>query len=108
MSRVSNLAFVGSLLGLLLFSLAAVAEPTSSPPQKDLKLSTAPPPPTPLPESYVSETDADQVGAEIGRRERDNKLIREEILEPHRRPDLEYDVVSGIQSRNANKTLGRR
>ena len=40
-------------------------------------------------------------------RARDEKLIRQEILEPHRRPDLEDDVVSGIQSRNASKALGR-
>lgn len=100
---------VVALLGWLSASpLDMWAETPSSPPQKDLKLSTSKPSLPPLPEPPVIAKDADQVAAEIEQRERDEKLIREEILEPHRRPDMEYDVVNGIQSRNANKARGRQ
>jgi hypothetical protein len=99
------------LLGALVWFVPAVgvvwAETPSSPPQKDLKLSTSKPAVTPLPEPPVLEKDADQVAAGIEQRARDEKLIREEIIAPHRRPDLEYDVVNAIQSRNADKALRR-
>ena len=106
MSQIIKLAVGIVGLVLLIFPLAH-SEPLGSVPEKELKLSTSHAPLTPFPEASVIAKDADWVVAEIERRERDDKLIRQEILEPHRRPDHEYDVVNGIQSLNAARALHR-
>lgn len=62
----------------------------------------------PVPDPRDIERAAEQAIAEIQARERTEELIRETLRAPSRRPDLSYDVWSGIQARNVNRALGRR
>lgn len=62
----------------------------------------------PLPDLMIAEEDAEQAVIEIEAREPGDELIRETIPSPPRRPDLNYDVVSGIQSRHLSAALRRR
>ncbi len=93
---------------LLIRAHAAWAEPPSSPLQDDPKLSSQrrvvhPPPPL-----EIVEQDAEHAAAQIEQRKRDDDLIRELMLTPRRRPDLDHDVVQGIQSLNVDRALRRR
>src|SRR5688572_12340777 len=57
----------------------------------------------------VVELDAETVAVEVGQRRRHEDAVREATgPAPRRRPDLDYDVKSGIQSRRLNDALGRR
>lgn len=64
------------------------------------------PPPKPRYETVWE--DAERAISEIKARERAEKLSREAIPRPHPRPDLNYDVVNGIQSRNITNSLRPR
>lgn len=85
----------------------AWAEDPSTPLQLHLTLSRRPAFVHPTPDPKIAEKDADEAIAEIKARERGEELSRE-TLRPSRRPDLSYDVWSGIQSRNINDALRRR
>jgi hypothetical protein len=52
--------------------------------------------------------DAERAIAEIKARERSEELVRELMQSRLRRPDLDQDVIGGIQSRNFNNTLRGR
>jgi len=61
--------------------------------------------PDPKSEAVVRQAERDAAEAEsLVRAER---LLREEARRPSRRPDLGYDVYSGIQQRNLPRSLGR-
>ena len=64
-------------------------------------------PPT-VPDSKTLEKDVDEAIGTIEEHERDDKLIRETVRTPSRRPDLDHDVEQGIQSRNAERALRGR
>ncbi len=87
----------------------AWAQESSPAVRMDLTLSRRPPlPPQPPPDPKVVEKDAEEAIAAIKARERSEEVIRETLRAPSRRPDLNYDVWSGIQSRNVNDALRRR
>lgn len=93
---------------LLIFAHAAPAEPPSATPQDGPRLSSKTRIAPTVPDPNVAERDADEAAAAIEARERDDELIRKEVRGPDRRLDLDYDVVSGIQSLNVEKALRRR
>lgn len=97
-------------LSVVLFGLA-VAPPAFSADrfglESPLSLKTTLMPP-PLLDDKKLELDVDQAIAEILARKRDEELIRELVLMPGRRPDLEHDIVQGIQSLNVEKAIRRR
>lgn len=108
---------VGSMRGSMYF-LAAVAfmaavpelrgEPPSAPRQDETTLSSKTRIAPAVPDPKVAERDTDEAAAVIEQRERDDDLIRKEVREPERRPDLDHDVVQGIQSLNVENALRRR
>lgn len=73
-----------------------------------LTLSRRPPVVQPLPDPSVAEKDAERAIAEIKARERRDELIRQLTEGRFRRPDLDRDVIGGIQSRNLTDALRRR
>lgn len=83
-------------------ALSAERYPLES--QYSLKTTLAPP----TPDSRILDKDVDQAIAEIKARLLDEALIRELVLTPRRRPDLDHDVVQGIQSLNVENALRRR
>ncbi len=87
----------------------AWAQESSPAVRMDLTLSRRPPvPPQPLPDPMVVEKDALEAIAAIKARERSEELVRELMQSRLRRPDLDRDVWSGIESRNVNNALRRR
>lgn len=52
--------------------------------------------------------DAQQAMADAEVRERERKAMREAVPGPPHRPDLGYDIVSGIQARRLSDALRRR
>ncbi len=105
------------VVGLLLAAAAGIhaglwpvwaQEPAPSV-RMEVTLSRRPPvPPQPPPDPKVVEKDAEEAIAAIKARERSEEVIRETLRAPSHRPDLNYDVWSGIQSRNLNNALRRR
>ena len=93
---------------LLIFAHAAPAEPPALSLQGDPKLSSprraVHPPPVP----EIVERDAAQAAAQIEQREQDDELVRKEVRKPARRPDLDHDVVQGVQARNVENALRRQ
>jgi hypothetical protein len=59
----------------------------------------------PLPSRETVERDADQAVDAIARRERLSREAQESAARAVRRPDLDRDVVGGIQTRNLNRLL---
>ena len=74
----------------------------------ELRLVRKPPVVHPAPDPATAEEHVGAAIAEIEARERDERLMREVKPGPLRRPDLSYDVWSGIQARNINNALRRR
>ena len=73
-----------------------------------LTLSRKPSTAQPSPDPQMAEKDAEQAIAEIQARQRRDELARELVPGRVRRPDLDRDVIGGIQSRNLNDALRRR
>ena len=84
------------------------AEEPSPQLQLELKVTRKRPEVPVAPDPKVAEQDAEEAVAKLQARERTNELIRETLRAPSRRPDLSYDVWSGIQSRNVRDALRRR
>jgi hypothetical protein len=64
----------------------------------------------PVPSAAALARDAARAAEEIAARERAEKIIREQGvpgIRPVPRPDLNEDVVGGIQTRNLHRTFGR-
>ena len=105
MSGTVKAALSVVLVGLAVAAPAFPADRFGLESQLSLKATLLPPPP--LDEKKL-ELDVDQAIAEIMARKRDEELIRELVRTPGRRPDLSYDVIGGIQSRNIEKALRGR
>lgn len=92
--------------------LAAPAVVLGEEPSASLQLELKPPRTRPLglssPRPEIVQADTARAISEIKARERLDEVIRETIQGPRRRPDLNYDVFSGIQSRNLSNALRRR
>ena len=95
-----------------LFEGAATAaeapEASSSPPRLELSVSRTPPPTSPLPSPQVLQKDADEAIAAIQERRRAEEVAREAVRGWERQPNLQRDVVQGIQSIGIRDALRRR
>ena len=91
----------------LIFAHAAPAEPPSASTQDGPRLSSKTRIASTVPDPKVAERDADEAAVAIEARERDDELMRKTAREPERRPNLDHDVVQGIQARNIENALRR-
>jgi hypothetical protein len=98
----------GAIAAILTLPLAAGAQaPGQSTPPLELRRSQETPrrpiahPPQTVRDQAVAE--AERTAAEYERMQRDEALIREQSRPAARRPDLGYDVTSGIQQRNIQR-----
>lgn len=121
MSTMSKMTIVGALALVIALPLAAAAQvPAAQAPapdkggmQMEIKQSEIPPTkgrrpvlrPVPSPETAAQ--DAEAVAAELQRGQRRAEIIREQTRPAARPPFRDYDISSGIQTRNLQKTLGR-
>ena len=87
---------------------AEVPEAPSSPPRLELSVSRTPLPTPPLPSPQVLQKDAEEATKAIQERRRAEEAVREAARPSDRRPDLQHDVVQGIQSRGIQDALRRR
>jgi hypothetical protein len=80
------------------------ARPGAAPEPLELTREAKPARPIVRPDSDRSQAvrDAAKAAAEYEQRQRDDALVREQARPP-RRPDLGYDVTSGIQQRNLRR-----
>jgi hypothetical protein len=109
--RMARLLMMLLLTGLAVWPAPARAEggdPQPASLQAEQKSSPKTLAPPTVPDPHVAERDAEEAAAALEAREWDDELIRKEVRGPERRPDLEYDVVNGIQSRNVENALHRR
>ena len=107
MKRNVHWILLSAGLLLLIFAHAAPAEPPVSSLQGDPKLSSQRRVVHPPPAVEIVERDAEHAVAQIEQREWDDELIRKEVRGPERRPDLDHDVVQGVQSLNVENALRR-
>ena len=108
MRRLASWLVLGSLAWVAA-SLAPVWAEEPSPALKlELKVARKRPEVPVAPDPKVAEQEAEKAVAELQARERSEELIRETLRAPSRRPDLHYDVWSGIQARSVSDALRRR
>jgi hypothetical protein len=103
---VTRIAVISVFAALLPLSLAGAQDAsTASPSVLELKREGQPPRPIVRPESDRGQAmrDAATAAAEYEQRQRDEALAREQTHQVPRRPDLGYDVTSGIQQRNIQR-----
>src|SRR5262245_34178731 len=109
---VTRVTMVGALAAMLAASFAGArsagaqeSRPGEPPSHLGLKRGAKPPRPVVRPESDRSQAvrDAASDAAEYEQRQRDEALAREQTRPVVRRPDLGYDVTSGIQQRNIQR-----
>jgi len=104
---VTRVAMVGILSVLLAVSAARAQEARPGETSSSLELTREAKPPRPIvrPETDRGQAirDAAQAAAEYRQRQRDEALVREQTRPALRRPDLGYDVTSGIQQRNMRR-----
>ncbi len=74
-----------------------------TPPEAKLGRVTAPP----VTQTPAAVSEAERAAAELEQTLRDRQLLREQTSQVPRRPDLGYDVSSGIQQRNLLRALPR-
>ncbi len=103
---VTRVAIVGALAVMLALSPAGAQEsrPTEGSATLELKRE-AKPRPIVRPEADPGQAarDAASAAAEYQQKQRDEALMREQARPALRRPDLGYDVTSGIQQRNLRR-----
>ena len=98
-----------AVLALLQVPAPAVrAEQPAGSLQLHLTLSRRLPAAQPAPDPQVAEKEVEQAVAEMKAREGREELIRDLTQGRVRRPDLDRDVIRGIQSRNLTDALRRR
>jgi hypothetical protein len=95
-------ASVAALLALPEVSLAQSASPDTELRQEVVRKRMIVRP-TPSPKAATE--DAAQAAEEIRAAERREEIVREAAQPRRRRPDLDYDVSSGIQTRNLQRFL---
>lgn len=107
--RMGWLVLLALLASPLVGDRPARGEEPSPQLKLELRLARKPPvAPQLVPDPRVAEEDTEHAIAEIQARERTEALVRETLRAPSRRPDLQYDVWSGIQARNISDALRRR
>lgn len=87
---------------------AGWAEEPSRPVPLEVTLARRAPAVHPPLDPEVVKKDAERAVTEMEARRRDEEALRRARPAPPRRPDLNYDVVSGIQSRSLTDALRRR
>ncbi len=103
---VTRVAIVGALAVMLALSSAGAQEPRPTEGSTTLELKRAAKPrPIVRPEADPGQAarDAASAAAEYQQKQRDEALMREQTRPALRRPDLGYDVTSGIQQRNLRR-----
>ncbi len=104
---VTRVALAAALTAVLASSAAGAqdARPGEAPSSLELKREAKPARPIVRPESDRGQAvrDASSAAAEYEQRQRDEALVREQTRPAIRRPDLGYDVTSGIQQRNLRR-----
>jgi len=107
---------IAALLVLLALPVAANAQMAPAPGQMPLEITKQESPPEsklgrlvvpPAPQSEDAVRDAERGVADLERVDRDRRALREQAPPLLRRPDLGYDVQSGIQQRNLRRALPR-
>lgn len=106
--RVIFLMLSAALILMGALGAPAAAEEPQGALELQLKPSSKRPSALVLPAADIVQTDTERAIREIKARERLDRLVQEAVQGPRWRPDLTYDVVSGIQARNINSALGRR
>ncbi|MBI4610865.1 MAG: hypothetical protein HY726_17885 [Candidatus Rokubacteria bacterium] len=100
------------MAAVLALLVAALVVARAEEPSASLELELKPPATAarilPLPATEAVRADTAQAISEIEAQERLDALVRETIRSPRRRPDLDYDVFSGIQSRGISNALRQR
>jgi hypothetical protein len=103
---VTRIALAGALAGVLAIAAASAqdARPGESPVPLEIRRE-AKPRPIVRPETDRGQAtrDAAAAAAEYEQRQRDDAMLREQTRIAPRRPDLGYDVTSGIQQRNIQR-----
>src|SRR2546422_3232494 len=104
---------IAALLVLLALPVAANAQMAPAPGQMPLEITKQESPPEsklgrlvvpPAPQSEDAVRDAERGVADLERVDRDQRALREQAPPLPRRPDLGYDVQSGIQQRNLRRS----
>jgi hypothetical protein len=107
---------IAALLVLLALPVAADAQMAPAPGQMPLEIRKGESPPEsklgrpvvpPEPQSEDAVRDAERGAADLERVDRDRRALREQAPPLPRRPDLGYDVQSGIQQKNLRRALPR-
>ena len=83
------------------------AEEPTAPLRLEVTISHRHPAVQPPPDPELVTKEAEQAVRELEARQRDDEALRQSIPKPSARPDLNYDVWSGIQSRGLTNTLRR-
>ena len=102
---VTRVAVIGALAVMLALSSASAQESRPADGSATLELTRKTKPrPIVRPEADPGATrDAASAAAEYQQQQRDEALMREQTRPALRRPDLGYDVTSGIQQRNLRR-----
>ena len=87
---------------------AEAPEASSSPARLELSVSRTPPPTSPLPSPQILQKDAEEAIAAIQERRRAEEAAREAVRAWEPQPNLQRDVVQGIQSLGIRDALRRR
>ena len=108
MRRIAGWLLLGTLVWIPASLQPASAQQASPQLKLELQVARKRPEVPVAPDPKVAEQAAERAVAEIQARERSEELIRETFRAPSRRPDLHYDVWSGIQARSVSDALRRR
>ena len=108
MKKIARVMLPAALVLLQVLAPAVWAEQPAGSLLLHLTLSRRLPAAQSVPDPQVAAREVEQAIAEIQARERREELIRELTQGRFRRPDLDRDVISGIQSRNLTDALRQR
>ena len=106
MQRVAFVVALAAIVAVAPSVYAQDASPTDTQLQMDRQQRRVIVRPAPPPE--VVERDVQDVTAEVEQRRQQQEIARDLRRPLPRRPDLDYDVKSGIQSQRLNDVLRRR
>ena len=106
MQRVAVVVALAATVAVAPSVCAQDASPTDTQLQMDRQQRRVIVRPAPPPEAV--ERDVQEVAAEAEQRQRQQEIVRDLRRPLPRRPDLDYDVKSGIQSQRLNDVLRRR
>lgn len=87
---------------------AEAAETTSSPRHVEVSVPPAPPPTPPPPSPQILQKDTEEAITAMEERRRAEGAVREAVRARERQPNLQRDVIQGIQSLGIRDALQRR